>query len=80
MGHRGRDAGVSASHTDAYPGGDSYGDGDTAHSDLGKLLTAWCSHEGDLNWDPCADLDCDGHVGHGDLGIVLTDWGCGVEP
>ncbi|GAG52247.1 unnamed protein product, partial [marine sediment metagenome] len=49
-------------------------DGDCDHADLGALLAAWCSHEGDPNWNPCADLDCDGHVGHGDLGILLADW------
>jgi len=58
--------------------GDIDGDGDTDHSDLGELLAAWCTHEGDPNWNPNADLDGDGHVGHGDLGILLADWGCGV--
>ncbi len=58
--------------------GDIDGDGDTDHSDLGELLSAWCSHEGDPNWNPDADLDGDGHVGHGDLGILLSDWGCGT--
>jgi hypothetical protein len=52
------------------------GDGDTDHSDLGALLSAWCSVAGDSNWNPDADLDGDGHVGHGDLGILLADWGC----
>ncbi len=56
--------------------GDIDGDGDTDHSDLGELLAAWCTHEGDGNWNPNADLDGDGHVGHGDLGILLADWGC----
>jgi hypothetical protein len=58
--------------------GDIDGDGDTDHSDLGALLSAWCSVAGDPNWNPNADLDGDGHVGHGDLGIVLSDWGCGL--
>ncbi|HUU99083.1 MAG TPA: hypothetical protein VM487_25395 [Phycisphaerae bacterium] len=58
--------------------GDIDGDGDTDHSDLGELLSAWCTHDGDPNWNPNADLDGDGHVGHGDLGIVLSDWNCGV--
>ena len=58
--------------------GDIDGDGDTDHSDLGELLAAWCTQEGDPNWNPNADLDGDGHVGHGDLGILLADWGCGV--
>ncbi|HUT88865.1 MAG TPA: hypothetical protein VMY37_05185 [Thermoguttaceae bacterium] len=58
--------------------GDVDGDGDTDHSDLGELLAAWCTHEGDPNWNPNADLDGDGHVGHGDLGILLADWGCGT--
>jgi len=43
--------------------------------DLGCLLAAWCSHEGDPNWDERADLDGDGHVGYGDLGILLANWG-----
>ena len=60
--------------------GDIDGDGDTDHSDLGELLAAWCTQEGDPNWNPNADLDGDGHVGHGDLGILLADWGCGVSP
>jgi hypothetical protein len=58
--------------------GDVDGDGDTDHSDLGALLAAWCTQEGDPNWNPDADLDGDGHVGHGDLGILLADWGCGT--
>jgi hypothetical protein len=58
--------------------GDIDGDGDTDHSDLGELLSSWCSVAGDPNWNPNADLDGDGHVGHGDLGIVLGDWQCGV--
>jgi len=58
--------------------GDIDGDGDTDHSDLGALLSAWCLHEGDPNWNAAADLDGDGHVGHGDLGIVLGDWSCGT--
>jgi subtilisin family serine protease len=58
--------------------GDVDCDGDTDHADMGALLAAWCSHEGDGNWNPNADLDRDGHVGHGDLGIVLGDWGCGL--
>jgi hypothetical protein len=62
----------------SYCPGDIDGDGDTDHSDLGALLAAWCSVEGDSNWNPNADLDGDGHVGHGDLGILLADWGCGT--
>ena len=58
--------------------GDIDGDGDTDHSDLGELLSSWCSHDGDPNWNPNADLDNDGHVGHGDLGTLLADWGCGT--
>jgi len=58
--------------------GDVDGDGDTDHSDLGALLAAWCTHEGDPNWNANADLDGDGHVGHSDLGTLLADWGCGV--
>ena len=56
--------------------GDIDGDGDTDHSDLGALLSAWGSQPGEPNWNPNADLDGDGHVGHSDLGILLGDWGC----
>jgi hypothetical protein len=58
--------------------GDIDGDGSTGHSDMGELLSAWCSQPGDPDWNPRADLDCDRHIGHGDLGILLGDWGCGV--
>jgi len=58
--------------------GDVDGDGDTDHADLGALLSAWDSYEGDPNWNPNADLDGNGHVGHSDLGILLGDWGCGT--
>jgi hypothetical protein len=60
--------------------GDIDGDGDTDHSDLGVLLSAWGSQPGEPNWNPNADLDGDGQVGHSDLGILLADWGCGVGP
>ena len=56
--------------------GDIDGDGDTDHSDLGELLSAWGSQPGDPNWNPDADLDGNGEVGHSDLGILLADWGC----
>jgi len=58
--------------------GDLDGDGDVDHSDLGILLAAWCSHEGDPNWNADADIDGDGHVGHSDLGTLLANWGCGT--
>lgn len=58
--------------------GDIDGDGDTDQQDLGAFLSAWCTQEGDPNWNPWADLDGDGHVGHTDLGILLSDWGCGT--
>jgi len=58
--------------------GDIDCDCDTDREDLGILLAAWCSHEGDPNWNEDADLDGDGHVGQGDLGILLLDWGCGT--
>jgi len=68
-------------NTNAVPcPGDIDGDVDTDQSDLGLLLAAWCSHEGDPNWNANADLDGDWHVGHGDLGILLANWGCGTEP
>ena len=56
--------------------GDVDGDGDTDQSDLGVLLSVWCSHPGDPDWNPNADLDGDDHVGQGDLGILLANWGC----
>jgi hypothetical protein len=56
---------------------DPDGDGDWDQSDLGILLAAWCSHQGDPDWNERADLDADGHVGHGDLGILLANWSCG---
>jgi hypothetical protein len=71
---------ISYQVLDAGCPGDIDGDGDTDHSDLGALLSAWCAHPGDSNWNPNADLDGDGHVGHGDLGILLADWNCGVDP
>ena len=58
--------------------GDIDGDGDTDHSDLGELLSAWGSQPGDPNWNEHADLDGDGQIGHSDLGILLADWGCGI--
>jgi 6-phosphogluconolactonase (cycloisomerase 2 family) len=58
--------------------GDIDGDGHTGQGDLGVLLAAWCTQEGDPNWNPNADLDGDGHVGQGDLGILLADWNCGT--
>jgi hypothetical protein len=60
--------------------GDINCDGHTDQGDLGALLSAWCLHPGDPDWNPCADLDGDGHVGQGDLGTLLADWGCTVEP
>jgi len=57
---------------------DPDGDGDWDQSDLGIVLAAWCSHEGDPNWNENADLDGDGHVGYGDLSILLAYWGCGT--
>jgi len=58
--------------------GDLDGDGDVDQADLGILLAAWCSHEGDPNWNAEADIDGDGHVGHSDLGILLANWGYGT--
>jgi len=58
--------------------GDIDGDGDTDHSDLGELLSAWGSQPGDPNWNEYADLDGDAQIGHSDLGILLADWGCEI--
>jgi photosystem II stability/assembly factor-like uncharacterized protein len=55
--------------------GDIDGDGDVDQADLGELLAAYGSSDGDPNWNPDADLDGDGMVGQADLGILLADFG-----
>ena len=58
--------------------GDIDGDGVTYQQDLGILLGAWDTYEGDPNWDGRADLNGDGHIYQEDLGVVLGDWECGM--
>lgn len=48
--------------------GDLDGDGVTALSDLGLLLSCWQA--------PCADLDGDNNTTLSDLGLLLAAWGC----
>jgi len=57
-------------------GGDIDGDGDTDLSDLGALLSAYGSFEGDPNYNPAADFDDDGDVDLTDLAWLLSDYGC----
>ncbi len=56
--------------------GDVDGDGDTDLADLGALLAAYGSHEGDPNYNPNADFDDDGDVDLTDLAFLLSDYGC----
>jgi hypothetical protein len=56
--------------------GDIDGDGDTDQGDLGELLAAYGSCQGDDNWNAAADLDNDGCVAQSDLGVLLSDYGC----
>ncbi|MFG0251525.1 MAG: dockerin type I domain-containing protein [Phycisphaerales bacterium JB038] len=54
--------------------GDVDGDGDVDQSDLGLLLAAYESCDGDPNWNPDADLNGDGCVNQPDLGILLANY------
>ncbi len=56
--------------------GDVDGDGDTDLADLGALLAAYGSHEGDPNYNPNADFEPDGDVDLTDLAFLLSDYGC----
>lgn len=58
--------------------GDIDGDGDVDQADLGALLGAYSSAEGDPNWNPDADFDGDGDVDQADLGTLLGNYGFGV--
>jgi hypothetical protein len=55
--------------------GDIDGDGVIGQGDLGVLLGAFGSCEGDAEFDPLADLDGDGCLGQGDLGTLLGVFG-----
>ncbi len=58
--------------------GDIDGDGDTDQADLGAMLAAYGSCDGDANWNAAADIDGDGCVAQADLGFLLANYGCGT--
>lgn len=77
-------------HSTAFPGGevrgqnvwvhpncvaDIDGDGVVGQPDLGLILSAFGSMEGDATYNECADLDNDGKVDQIDLGIFLPNFG-----
>ncbi|MBW7906152.1 MAG: hypothetical protein LC135_16695 [Phycisphaerae bacterium] len=55
--------------------GDIDGDGDVDQSDLGALLAAFGSCEGDAAYDAQADFDQSGCVDQSDLGQLLSNFG-----
>jgi hypothetical protein len=55
--------------------GDIDGDGSVGQADLGVLLAAFGSCEGDPNYNPDADLDGDNCIGQTDLGTLLGVFG-----
>ena len=55
--------------------GDINNDGVVNVFDLQRWAWAKGSHPGDLNWDPCADMDCDGDVDWEDKEILDDNWG-----
>ncbi len=57
--------------------GDADHDGDVDQADLGLVLAAYGSHEGDDHYNPNADFDQDGDVDQGDLGELLGNFGAG---
>jgi len=57
---------------------DANDDGVTDQADLGILLSAFGSSEGDPGYNPAVDYDADGMVGQTDLGFLLADFGCGT--
>lgn len=57
--------------------GDVDGDGDVDQADLGALLGAYGSQDGDADYDPNADFDGDGDVDQADLGTLLGNFGFG---
>ncbi len=59
----------------AGPDGDIDGDGDVDQADLGALLGAYGSCDGDANWNQGADLNSDNCIGQDDLGILLGNYG-----
>lgn len=60
------------------PAGDVDLDGDVDLADLGILLSAYGSSDGDPNWNPAADLNGDGTISLGDLNILLGNYGAGT--
>lgn len=59
--------------------GDIDGDGEVGQPDLGILLAAFGSCEGDANYNAAADLDGDNCVGQPDLGVLLSNFGSTCE-
>ena len=55
--------------------GDINGDGSVDQSDLGLLLAAFGTCEGDRDYNRAADIDGDGCVGQSDLGLLLANFG-----
>lgn len=55
--------------------GDLDGDGDVDLADLGILLAAFDTVDGDPSYDPAADIDGDGDVDLADLGTLLAAFG-----
>jgi hypothetical protein len=55
--------------------GDVDGDGDVDQSDLGLLLAAYGTCQGDPDYLPAADFDGDGCVSQTDLGALLAGYG-----
>lgn len=56
--------------------GDLDGDKATGQSDLGVLLAAYDTCEGDPGYNAAADINKDKCVNQADLGILLADYGC----
>jgi hypothetical protein len=56
---------------------DANGDGVTDQADLGILLSAFGTSEGDPGYNAAVDYDTDGTIGQPDLGFLLADYGCG---
>lgn len=71
-----RDINVETDDTDVP--GDIDGDGDVDQADLGDLLAAYGSCDGDANFNPDADFNGDGCVGQDDLGTLLGNYGFGT--
>ncbi len=44
------------------------------------LSVAWGSREGDLKWNPAADMDCDGDIDASDYLLLMMSWGAAPGP